>query len=172
MRTKIVLLCALVLGLPAQAPAQLRPLTPLLQLGFVGDLAPAVTAGARWTYTPTPQPRRDPQTGMFTPVSATWYFEALGTAGVTFAGDDPVELTAVGSAGFLRPIASGTISGIGLMALGSFNPTGLGPSVRLETSFRAIGVQAGVLWFEGPRGARAAVTMDVATALICDLAGC
>ena len=170
MRTALLLLCLLGCG-AGQALAQARPLTPIAQLGFIGDLAPALTAGARWTYTPTPEPRRDPNTGMFLPVSATWSFETLATAGVTFAEGDPVGLTAIGSAGFLRPIGTGSISGVGLMALGSLNPNGIGPSVRVESSFRALGLQAGVLWLD-ERSPRAAVTVDVTAAFICDLAGC
>ena len=171
MRAARVALCLLTCGAADPALAQTRPLTPLVQLGFVGDVAPSVGFGARWTYTPTPEPRRDPATGMFDPVSATWSFEALGAAGITFAGDDPVEATATASAGFLRPISSGTVSAVGLMALGSLNPTGIAPALRVETSFRAIGLQAGVLWFEEGSGPRAAVTVDVTTAFICDLVG-
>ena len=63
-------------------------------------------------------------------------------------------------------------SGVGLMALGSLNPNGIGPAVRLETSFRAIGLTAGVLWFDERSSPRAAVTLDVTTAFLCDLAGC
>ena len=171
MRLALPLLCALTCAAVAPAVAQ-GPLTPVVQLGFMGALEPAVTGGARWTYAPTPQPRRDPQTGMFLPVSARWYLTALGSAGVTLAGEDPVELTAIGSAGVLRPIATGPISGVGLMALGSFHPDGVGPAVRVETSFRALGAQAGLLWLEGHDSPRAAVTLDVTTAFLCDLFSC
>ena len=171
MRLALALLCALSCAAVTPAVAQ-SPLTPLAQLGFLGAFEPAITGGARWTYSPTPQPRRDPQTGMFLPVSARWYLTALGTAGVTFAEGDPVGFTAVASAGVLRPIATGMISGAGLMALGSLHPNGVGPSVRVETSFRALGAQAGLLWLADHDTPRAAVTIDVTTAFVCDLFGC
>ena len=171
MRLALPLLCALACAAVAPAAAQ-SPLTPVLQLGFMGALEPALTGGARWTYAPTPRPRRDPRTGVFLPVSASWYLAALGTAGVTFAEGDPAGFTAVASAGVLRPIATGAISGVGLMALGSFHPDGVGPAVRVETSFRAVGAQAGLLWLEDRDTPRAAVTLDVTTAFVCDLFGC
>jgi hypothetical protein len=172
MRNALLLLWLLTCGAAGTAASQSRPLTPVAQLGFMGAFEPAVTGGARWSYTPTPQPRRNPRTGMSDPVSASWSFEALATAGVSFAEGDPVGFTAIGSAGVLRPIGTGTLSGVGLMALGSLSPNGIGPAVRVETSFRALGAQAGLLWLEHRSGPRAAVTIDVEVAFVCDLIGC
>ena len=171
MRTACIL--ALLLACAgAPAAAQRHPLVPVAQLGFVGDLAPALTGGVRWSYTPTPRPVRDPATGTFRPVVVRWYAQALATAGVTFAGGDPVGFTAVGSAGVLRPIGAGPIAGAGLVAVGSLGPDAVGPAVRLDTSFHALGVQAGVLWFAEGDSPRAAVTVDVAVSFVCDLVGC
>jgi hypothetical protein len=162
----LLLACA---GTPAAA--QRHPLVPVAQLGFVGDRAPALTGGVRWTYTPTPRPVRD-ENGMFRPVVVRWYAQALATAGVTFAQGDPVGFTAVGSAGVLRPIGAGPIAGAGLVGVGSLGPDALGPAVRLDTSFHALGVQAGVMWFEEGDSPRAVVTVDVAVSFVCDLVGC
>jgi hypothetical protein len=172
MRTASILALLLACAAGAPAAAQRHPLVPVAQLGFVGDLAPALTGGVRWTYTPTPQPVRDPATGMFRPVVVRWYAQALATAGVTFAEGDPVGFTAVGSAGVLRPIGAGPVAGAGVVALASLGPDALGPAVRVETSFRALGVQAGALWFTEGDSPRAAVTVDVAVSFVCDLVGC
>lgn len=172
MRTASLLVLLLAWAAATPAAAQRHPLVPVAQLGFVGDRAPALTGGVRWTYTPTPRPVRDPATGMFRPVVVRWYAQALATAGVTFAGGDPVGFTAVGSAGVLRPIAAGPVAGAGLVAVGSLGPDALGPAVRVETSFRALGLQAGALWFEGGGGPRAVVTADVTVSFVCDLFGC
>ena len=170
MRT-VCLLALLLVCARTPAAAQRHPWVPVAQLGFVGDWAPALTGGVRWTYAPTPRPVRD-ENGMFRPVVVRWYAQALATAGVTFADGDPVGFTAVGSAGVLRPIGAGPIAGAGVVAVGSLGPDALGPAVRLDTSFHALGVQAGVLWFAEGDSPRAAVTVDVAMSLVCDLVGC
>lgn len=172
MRNASLLVLALACAAASPAPAQRYPLTPVAQVAFVGEVEPAVTAGVRWTYTPVPQPVRDPATGMFRPVAARWSLQALATAGVTFAEGDPVGFTALGSAGVLLPRGAGAVSGVGLVAMGSFQPNAVGPAVRVETSFRALGAQAGLLWFEGGGGPRPAVAVDVAVAFLCDLFGC
>lgn len=179
---RIVSLAGLLAALAAAAPAssqehpfvefaERHPLIPVAQLGFVGDPAPALTAGGRWIYRPTPRPKRDPVTGLIPPVKSTWFTEVLATGGVTFAEGDPVGFTGVGSVGVMRPLATGPLIGAGVVALGSLHPDALGPAIRVETSFHALAGQAGVVWFrEG--GPRAALTVDVASSLVCDLRGC
>lgn len=158
----------------APAAAQGGTAAPILQAGFVGTVRPALTAGVRWTYTPPPgEPRMD-ENGDPVPVPAALSLQLLASAGVTFAEPrgQPVDFTALGSAALLIPHASGPVRGWGPALMGSFRPDAVGPGVRVETSFGALGAQAGVLWPLRGGDPSAAVTVDLSAAFLCDVVGC
>jgi hypothetical protein len=155
--------------LPAAVHA--TPPQPIADLGFVGTWRPAITGGVRWTYTPVSKPTRDPDTGMVRPIEPGWSLQATMTGGVTFArveGDD-VSLTALVGAGGLRPISGGPISGFGPILLTSSHPEGIGPALRVEAAFHALGLQMGPMWLRHHRGPSLVVTADVLFATIRDV---
>jgi hypothetical protein len=157
----------------SSALAQGSPIQPIVQVSAIGEIAPAFTAGARWTYTPVPVPVRD-TTGMIRPVEPGWSFQLLATAGVTFAKPrgSAVDFTALASAGALHPIGAGVASGVGPVVMGSFRPNAIGAGVRAESSYKVLGVQVGALWFADRRNVRAAASADLTLAYLCDLFNC
>jgi hypothetical protein len=161
---------ALALRAPAAA-AQGPDVEPVVQAGFVGTVRPALTAGARWTVTPLPPlPRIDPETGMPEPVPALYSLQLVATAGVTFAEPrgEPVDFTAMASAGMLWPLGGRALSGAGPVVLAGFRPSGVGAGVRAQSAFHALALQAGALWPLDDDGPELVVTVDVSTTFIRD----
>jgi hypothetical protein len=161
-RATLPLLLALVCAgaAPRPAEAQVNRLLWVVQTGYVGDAL--VATGFRWIYTPAPRVTTDPVTGMVQPVTSRSSLHASATGGVSVGGgrERTIDWIALGSAGVVRPIGVGPISGVGVVAMGALQPDGVGPGVRLETGFQAIGVNAGVLFGDGPTRGAAAIDLS------------
>jgi hypothetical protein len=149
------------------AHAQVNRALWLVQIGYVGDAV--LATGLRWVYAPAPQVRTDPTTGMTLPVSSRTSLHASATGGVSLGGhgERDVDWTGQGSLGFVKPMATGPLSGAGLIAMGSLQPDGVGPGLRVESGFHAFGLNAGVLFDH--HTARFAATFDIAAVFLSDL---
>jgi hypothetical protein len=167
MRLAPALSLLLLLASAVGATAQVNKTIWIVQAGYVGDAV--VATGFRWSYTPAPVARIDPETGMTLPVVSriTWHAAGAGGISVGGGGDRSVDWTALGSLGLVRPIGVGPLSGVGLIGLGALQPNGAGPGIRLESGFRVLCLNAGVL-FSG-NSPRAAVTVDISGVFLRDL---
>jgi len=165
MRRPVLFLLALALaGSPAAAQGVV--LTPQAGVGFVGSWHPTVSGGFRGSYTPVAGIRRGPD-GRMLPITASPTYEVIASAGATFV--DGAHFTALGQAAYLRPVAAGAISLWGPVAFGGYHPDVIGGGLRVETSFRAVGLTAGPVWARHQGGPRAAVLADVSLYFIRDL---
>ncbi len=157
--------------IPTVSLAQSTPPQPIVQLGFIDDWRPAITGGIRWTYTPLPRPSRDSATGMIRTLKPGWSLQTLASGGITFARPhgDVVAPTLLLQVGGLAPRSTGVLAGWGPTLLGSVNPHAIGPAIRGELAFHALGFHVGMLWFRHVKGPRLAVTADVLFATIEDI---
>jgi hypothetical protein len=86
---------------------------------------------------------------------------ALNTADV----DTPI---GYGQLGLVRRAHLGPFDRVGVLAVGSLGPKGLGPALRFEALNGIVGIQPGWMWFEGSRNGPT-LTVDISLALIGDI---
>ncbi|HET6762449.1 MAG TPA: hypothetical protein VFH27_02225 [Longimicrobiaceae bacterium] len=165
MRRFVPFLLALALaGTPAAAQGVV--LTPQAGVGLVGAWHPTVSGGFRASHTPVPEIRRGPD-GRMRPVTGGPTYELIASAGATFF--QGAHFTALGQAAYLRPVAAGPVSLWGPVAFGAYHPDAVGGGLRVESSFRAVGLTAGPVWARHQNGPRAAVLADVSLYFLRDL---
>lgn len=166
MRRLAPLVLSLVLAAaPVRAAAQVNVL-PQVGVGFVGSGHPTVSGGFRFSHTPVAGIRRDAR-GRILPVTASNTVEVIASAGATFWNG--THFTALGQAAYMMPVAAGPVSLWGPAAFGVYRPDAVGGGVRVETSFRAVGLTAGPVWLRHESGPRVAVLADVSLSFIRDL---
>jgi hypothetical protein len=167
MRNFLPLSLLLLLASAAPGTAQVNRAVWIVEAGYVESAV--VATGFRWIFTPAPVERVDPVSGMTLPVTSRTSLHASGSGGISVAGgrDRTVDWTALASLGFVRPIGVGPISGIGLLAMGSLQPDAAGPGVRVESGFRALGLNAGVLFADG--ATHAAAVLDISGVFLRDI---